>query len=60
MEFRRLKDTIFKEAQPKKINGKRLNGPSLAKFMETIIDSINKGSVPDISNAYSFYTLLAI
>jgi len=55
MEFRKLKDIIFKEAQPKKINGKRLNGPSLAKFMEVIIDSINKGAIPDISNAYIQY-----
>ena len=33
MEFKKLKDKIFKEALPKKLNGKKLKGPALATLM---------------------------
>ena len=51
-EFKILKDKIFKEAVPKKYNGKRLNGPSLAKLINEFVTVINSGEIPNINNAW--------
>ena len=43
MEFKKLKDKIFKEALPKKLNGKKLTGPALVTLIEEFVKVINSG-----------------
>jgi hypothetical protein len=52
MEFKILKDKIFKEALPKKLNGKKLTGPALATFIEEFVKVINSGKIPNINNTW--------
>lgn len=52
MEFKYLKDKIYKETQPKRINGKKFNGSSLAQFIIEIVNSINSGVIPNINNSW--------
>ena len=52
MEFKLLKDKIFKEALPKKLNGKKLTGPSLATLIEEFVKVINSGKIPNINNTW--------
>ncbi len=52
MEFKYLKDKIYKETQPKRINGKKMNGSALAQFIMEIVNSINSGVIPNINNSW--------
>ena len=52
MEFKILKDKIFKEALPKKLNGKKLTGPALAILIEEFVNVINSGKIPNINNTW--------
>ena len=52
MEIKILKDKIFKEALPKKLNGKKLTGPDLATLIEEFIKIINSGKIPNINNTW--------
>ena len=52
MEFKLLKDKIFKEALPKKLNGKKLTGHSLATLIEEFVKVINSGKIPNINNTW--------
>ena len=52
MEFKKLKDKIFKEALPKKLNGKKLTGPALATLIEVFVKVINSGKIPNINNTW--------
>ena len=52
MEFKKLKDKIFKEALPKKLNGKKLTGPALATLIEQFVKVINSGKIPNINNTW--------
>jgi hypothetical protein len=52
MEFKKLKDKIFKEALPKKLNGKKLTGPALATLIEEFVKVINSGKIPNINNTW--------
>ena len=52
MEFKKLKDKIFKEALPKKYKGKKLNGPALACLVEEFVKTINSKKIPNISNSW--------
>ena len=52
MEFKKLKDKIFKEAVPKKLNGKTLTGPALATLIEEFVKVINIGKIPNINNTW--------
>ena len=52
MEFKTLKDKIFKEALPKKLNGKKLTGPALATLIEEFVKVINSGKIPNINNTW--------
>jgi hypothetical protein len=51
-EFINLKNKIYKEAKPKKINGKKLTGAALADLILEFVNSINNGAVPNINNAW--------
>lgn len=50
--FMTLKNKVFKDSAPKKINGKKLNGPALVTLIETFVEAINSGAIPNISNAW--------
>jgi hypothetical protein len=52
MEFKYLKDKIYKETQPKRINGKKMNGSALAQFIIEIVTAINSGVIPNINNSW--------
>ena len=52
MEFKILKDKIFKEALPKKLKGKKLTGPALATLIEEFVKVINSGKIPNINNTW--------
>ena len=52
LEFKKLKDKIYKEALPKKYNGKKLTGPSLARLIEEFVNVINSGKIPNINNTW--------
>ena len=52
MEFKILKDKIFKEALPKKLNGKKMTGPALATLIEEFVKVINSGKIPNINNTW--------
>ena len=52
IEFKKLKDKIFKEALPKKLNGKKLTGPALATLIEEFVKVINSGKIPNINNTW--------
>lgn len=52
MEFKKLKDKVYKEAMPKKYNGKKLNGPDLARLIIEFVNVINSGKIPNINNAW--------
>ena len=52
MEFKILKDKIFREALPKKLNGKKLTGPALATLIEEFVKVINSGKIPNINNTW--------
>lgn len=51
-EFLNLKNKIYKESKPKKINGKKLTGTALADIIQEFVNSINDGAVPNINNAW--------
>lgn len=52
IEFKQLKDKIYKETLPKKFQGKRLNGPTLAHLIVQFVDAINSGAIPNINNSW--------
>lgn len=52
LEFLSLKNKIFKDTNPKAINGKKMTGTVLANLIEEFVNAINKGSVPNINNAW--------
>lgn len=52
MDFQYLKDKIYRDTQPKRINGKKMNGSSLARFIMEIVNSINSNAIPNINNSW--------
>ena len=52
MDFQYLKDKIYKDTQPKRINGKKMNGNSLSRFIMEIVNSINNNAIPNINNSW--------
>ena len=52
LEFKTLKDKIFKETLPKKFNGKKLNGPTLAYLIVEFVNTINSGNIPNINSSW--------
>ena len=50
-DFLELKDKIFKDSNPKRFNGKKLNGPTLVNLITEFVEVINKGGIPNINNA---------
>jgi hypothetical protein len=52
IEFKALKDKIFKETLPKKFSGKKLNGPTLCHLIMEFVNTINSGAIPNINNSW--------
>jgi hypothetical protein len=52
MDFQYLKDKIYKDTQPKRINGKKMNGSTLSRFIVEIVNSINSNAIPNINNSW--------
>lgn len=51
-EYTQLKEKIFKETVPKKFNGKKMDGPTLANLIVEFVDCINSGNIPNINNSW--------
>ena len=49
-----LKKKIFKKIKPKMLCGRNLNGIMLLEVCKSYIESINKGSLPNIENAWNY------
>jgi hypothetical protein len=49
-----LRNKILGKIRPKMINGKNLNGQMYISLMQTYINAINTGGVPNIENAWVY------
>ncbi|EGR33607.1 hypothetical protein IMG5_048240 [Ichthyophthirius multifiliis] len=49
-----LRQKIFKKIKPKMLCGRHLNGMMLLEVCRSYIESINKGSLPNIENAWTY------
>ncbi|CAG9321625.1 unnamed protein product [Blepharisma stoltei] len=49
-----LRNKVFAKVKPKMLNGKQLSGEMLLVFMQSYIDSMNSGCVPNIENAWNY------
>ncbi len=54
LEFMNLKNKVYKETIPKRINNKKMNGESLINLLKEFVNAINSGIVPNINNAWDF------
>lgn len=52
IEFKALKDKVFKETLAKKFGGKKLNGPTLCHLIMEFVNTINSGAIPNINNSW--------
>ena len=49
-----FRNKVFKKTKPKSFNKKLISGSMLIELLQSIIDSINKGSVPVIENSWKY------
>ena len=49
-----LRRKVLNRVKVKTMNGKKLNGSMLAGLVESYVDAVNKGAVPNIENAWSY------
>ncbi len=49
-----IRNKVFKKVKPKKINDKFLNGQLLVSLCKGYMETINKGSLPNVESAW-FY-----
>ena len=49
-----FRNKVFKKTKPKTFNKKPLTGAMLVELVQSILDSINKGSIPVIENSWKY------
>ena len=49
-----FRNKVFKKTKPKTFNKKPLTGAMLIELIQSILDSINKGSIPVIENSWKY------
>jgi len=49
-----LRNKILMKVRPKNFNGKNLSGENLINYLNNIIESINKGSIPVIEDSWKY------
>eukprot|EP00826_Nyctotherus_ovalis_P013940 TRINITY_DN13837_c0_g1_i2.p1 TRINITY_DN13837_c0_g1~~TRINITY_DN13837_c0_g1_i2.p1 ORF type:complete len:145 (-),score=34.69 TRINITY_DN13837_c0_g1_i2:34-468(-) len=49
-----IKTKIRKKLKGKVVNGRRINGPMMANLCEIYTETINKGRVPSVEDAWSY------
>ena len=49
-----FRNKVFKKTKPKSFNRKPLTGSMLIELLQSILDSINKGSIPVIENSWKY------
>jgi len=49
-----LRRKVLNRVKPKLMNGKRINGSMLAGLVQSYINSINSGIVPNIQSAWQY------
>ncbi len=52
LEFLSLKNKVYRESNPKRIKGKKINGEALVNLLTEFVNAINSGVVPNINNAW--------
>src|SRR5690606_266789 len=53
-QVNQLRKKTLNKIKPKSMNGKTLNGEMFWNLMSSYVESINKGAVPVIENAWSY------
>ncbi len=53
-QVRSLRKRIFKRIKPKMLLGRSINGPMLSEICKAYIETINKGQLPNIENAWTY------
>ena len=59
-EFLILKDKVYNSSKAKIINGKIINGPTIAYLLDKIVKEINDEKIPNISDIFNEMTLYHI
>jgi hypothetical protein len=49
-----LRKRIFKRVKPKMLLGRCISGPMLTEICKAYIDTVNRGQLPNIENAWSY------
>lgn len=49
-----MRKKIFKRVKPKMLCGRALNGQMLVEICKSYTNAINKGSLPNIENAWTY------
>lgn len=49
--FKKLKKIVF-SAEPKQVSGKNIRGKDIINLLNTVVESINSGTIPDIPSAW--------
>lgn len=53
-QVQQLRKKIFKKVKPKMLCGRTLNGSMLVEICKAYTEAINKGSLPNIENAWTY------
>ena len=54
-DFELLRKKLFRDINCKKIKGKKLNGFTLANFIEEYINKVNQDQIPEINSMYEIF-----
>lgn len=54
-DFDLLRRKLFRDINCKKIKGKKLNGFTIANFIEEYINKINQDQIPEINSMYEIF-----
>ena len=49
-----LRRKVINRIKPKMMNGKKLNGPMLGNLINSYVEAINKGAVPNIESSWMY------
>ena len=53
-QYMSLRNKVLNCVKPKALNGRALNGEMLVELIESYVNAVNKGAVPNIENAWNY------
>ena len=53
-QYMSLRNKVLNSVKPKALNGRALNGEMLVELIESYVNAVNKGAVPNIENAWNY------